>query len=75
MKQFRSRSAFFFFLFLFYHILGVKLVLTHITLYDICKMYNYTISECCMKFFTKIFLYYQQGSKSLKSAINTGHKL
>ena len=49
-----------------YHILGVKLVLTNIILSTIYQINNQTISKVLHEYFTKSFLYYQQGNKSLK---------
>ena len=48
-----------------YHILGVKLVLTNIILSTIFKSILRLFRKCCMKYFTKSFLYYQQGNNSL----------
>ena len=39
-------------------------------LFVICIIRPFQI--CCMKYFTKSFLYYQQGSKSLKAGIPAG---
>ena len=48
-------------------ILGVTLVSTNTIFSTICPMYKIIpFLRCCMKYFTKSFLYFQQGSKSLK---------
>ena len=62
MRQFRWRSEIFFKL---YHILGVKLVLTNTILSTIYQSILRLFWKCCKKYFTKSFLYYQQGNKSL----------
>ena len=50
-------------------ILGVKLVSTNIILQTICQNIIRPFRTCYMKYFTKSFLCYQQGSKSLNNAI------
>ena len=46
-------------------ILGLKLVLTNIIFILFVKCMIRPFQTCCMKCFTKSFLYYQQGSTSL----------
>ena len=62
MRQFRLRSEIFFKIIIF---LGVKLVLTNIILSTIYQINNRPFRMSCMKYFTKSFLCYQQGNKSL----------
>ena len=51
--------------------LGVKLVLTYIIFQVFIKSINRPFRMCCTKYFTKSFLYYQQGHKSLKERFSS----
>ena len=62
MRQFRSRSEI---VLKFIVCLGVKLVLQILFFKLFIKLITRPFRMCCMKYFTKSFLYYQYGSKSL----------